>query len=145
VTSFGDISTNDNSSTTLISIIRLQSLVQFSSSTNPTYDNVPTAYWSVLEAFTGIFCVCMPALRRLLAYVSPYCFGSTKNDSKYEQYNTPNKLSNGLPRSSRAGVRHSVTGGKNSGITKTIDTQVETRVKEDDEIELVQFQGSGRS
>jgi hypothetical protein len=132
-------------STTLISVIRLQSLVQFSSSTNPTYDNVPTAYWSVLEAFTGIFCVCMPALRRLLAYVSPYCFGTTKNDSKYEQYNTPNKVSNGMPRNSRAGMRSGISGGKNSGITKTIDTQIETRVKEDDEIELVQFQNTQRS
>jgi hypothetical protein len=85
----------------------------------------------------------MPALRRLLAYISPYCFGSTKSDSKYEQYNTPNKLSNGISngvsRNSRMGLRSS--GTSKSGITKTINTQIETKVKEDDEIELVQVLG----
>jgi hypothetical protein len=80
----------------------------------------------------------MPALRRFLAYVSPYCFGSTKNDSKYEQYNTPNKLSNGMPTIGSSRARS--TGMKGSGITKTVDTQVESKNREDDEIELVDVQ-----
>jgi hypothetical protein len=122
-------------STTFISVIRLQSLVQSTFSTSPTYDNVPTAYWSVLEAFVGVFCVCMPAMRRFLAYVSPYCFGSTKADSSYEQYNAPNKLLNGMPRSSR--VRSALKG---SEITKTVDTQVESRNKDDDEVWFVTIQ-----
>ncbi|KAF2023028.1 hypothetical protein EK21DRAFT_105511 [Setomelanomma holmii] len=88
--------------TTVVSIIRLQSLVQFASSTNPTYDNVPTAYWSVLEAFVGIFCICMPALRRVLSRLFPRCFGTTQSSSKYEAYNTPNKLSDGRPAQARA-------------------------------------------
>lgn len=113
--------------------------MQFASSTNPTYDNVPTAYWSVLEAFVGIFCVCMPALRRFLAAIFPRCFGSTQNNSKYEHYdtpNTPNRLSNGK-----------ITGSKNSkasfggkGITKTLETTIESRIGEDDEIQLVELE-----
>jgi hypothetical protein len=125
-------------STTVISVIRLQSLVQFAASTNPTFDNVPTAYWSVLEAFTGIFCVCMPTLRRFLAHLSPYCFGTTKNDSQYEQYNSPNEVSDGVLRNAR--VRASVPVSNNS-IVKTIDTTFETKMKEDDEIELMQLHG----
>ncbi|KAF2790229.1 hypothetical protein K505DRAFT_377667 [Melanomma pulvis-pyrius CBS 109.77] len=130
--------------TTIISIVRLQSLVQFSSSTNPTYDNVPTAYWSVLEAFVGIFCVCMPALRRFLAAIFPRCFGSTQNNSKYEHYdtpNTPNRLSSGK-----------ITGSKNSkasfggkGITKTLETTIESRIGEDDEIQLVELEQGKKS
>jgi hypothetical protein len=125
-------------STTIVSIVRLQSLVQFSSSTNPTYDNVPTAYWSVLEAFVGIFCVCMPALRRFLTNVFPRCFQSTQLDSnKYEQYDLdPNKVSDGTRKASKASVSF---GGLRlgSGITKTTETRVESQKGEEDEIELV--------
>ncbi|KAH7112486.1 hypothetical protein B0J11DRAFT_185921 [Dendryphion nanum] len=129
--------------TTIISIVRLQSLVQFSSSTNATWDNVPTAYWSVLEAFVGIFCVCMPALRRFLAIVFPRCFGSTQSNSKYEHYdtpNTPNKLSSGRatgPKNSKVSF-----GGK--GITKTMETHVESRMGDDDEIQLVELGEQGK-
>jgi hypothetical protein len=85
----------------------------------------------------------MPALRRFLAYVSPYRFSTTKSDSRYEQYNNPNKLSNGQNRSSRAGMI-SGTGAKGSGITKTTDTQIESRVQDEDEVELVQSQSKYR-
>ncbi|KAF2195064.1 hypothetical protein K469DRAFT_733817 [Zopfia rhizophila CBS 207.26] len=92
--------------TTIVSVIRLKSLVPFSASTNPTYDNVPTAYWSVLEAFVGIFCVCMLALRRFLAAIFPRCFRSTQSNSKYNDYdNRPNKPSTGKrtgPKNSKA-------------------------------------------
>ncbi|KAL6244186.1 hypothetical protein RBB50_009056 [Rhinocladiella similis] len=64
---------------TIVSIVRLTSLVQFANSTNPTYDNVPTAYWSVLEAFVSIICTCLPAVRALLRKVFPTCFGSTSD------------------------------------------------------------------
>lgn len=42
-------------------------------------DNVPTAYWSVLEAFVSIICTCLPAVRALLRKVFPTCFGSTSD------------------------------------------------------------------
>lgn len=47
-----------------------------------TDDNVPTAYWSVLEAFVSIICCCLPAIRALLRRIFPGCFGST-NDASY--------------------------------------------------------------
>ncbi|KAF2709866.1 hypothetical protein K504DRAFT_429933 [Pleomassaria siparia CBS 279.74] len=123
--------------TTIISIVRLQSLVQFSSSTNPTYDNVPTAYWSVLEVFTGIFCVCMPALRRFLANVLPRYFCSTQTDSKYEHYNTPN-TPNRLARRNTGNVGSKASYGR-KGITKTSETRVESSTG-DDEIQLMDMQ-----
>ncbi|PVI04707.1 hypothetical protein DM02DRAFT_555946 [Periconia macrospinosa] len=124
---------------TIISILRLQALVSFSNSTNPTFDNCPTAYWSVLACFVGIFCACMPSLRRLLARLFPNCFLSTKKDSKYSPYNdehTPNaRLSTNPRKPSKAGLSTIMGFG---GITKTIDTQVTMAGRgEEDEQELV--------
>lgn len=118
--------------------------MQFATSTNPTYDNVPTAYWSVLEAFVGIFCVCMPSLRRFLAHVFPSCFQSTQTGSKkYEQYShDPNKPSYGTRKASKASISFGAM-KLGSGITKTTETTVESRKGEEDEIELVGM-GVGR-
>jgi hypothetical protein len=132
---------NNHYSTTIVSIVRLQSLVQFASSTNPTYDNVPTAYWSVLEAFVGIFCICMPALRRFLANIFPRCFDSTQTDSKYRNHDhqagTPNRLSSGRPKNSKASIGFGGRFGTSSGITKTTETRIESRSGEEDEVQLV--------
>lgn len=49
-----------------MSAIRLRELSKFANSKNPTYDNVPAAYWSAIEANTGIICACLPACRSLL-------------------------------------------------------------------------------
>ncbi|KAH6892391.1 hypothetical protein B0T10DRAFT_559979 [Thelonectria olida] len=61
---------------TIISIIRLQSLIQFSKTSNPTFDNSPAIYWSVLECDMFIICACMPAIRSVLSKVAPAFFGS---------------------------------------------------------------------
>jgi hypothetical protein len=89
----------------------------------------------------------MPALRRFLAKVFPKCFGSTKTDSKYRDYDeagTPNKLSSGRPKNSKG----SISFGKafrSSGITRTTETIVESR-QEDDEVMLVELErGIGTS
>lgn len=42
---------------------------------------MPTAYWSVLEAFVSIVCCCLPAVRSLLRSVIPAWFGSTAGAS----------------------------------------------------------------
>jgi hypothetical protein len=121
--------------------------VQFSSSTNPTYDNVPTAYWSVLEAFVGIFCICMPALRRFLAHLFPRCFGSTQTNSRYQNHDgadTPNKLSNGKIKNSKASVSFGKAFGS-PGITKTTETRIESHIGDEDEVMLVDMVSAGRT
>ncbi|KAK8052461.1 hypothetical protein PG993_003846 [Apiospora rasikravindrae] len=62
---------------TIFSIIRFTGLVSYSSTTNPTYNNVGAATWSVLECNVGIVCCCMPYVRSLLNRVFPHCFGGT--------------------------------------------------------------------
>lgn len=67
---------------TVVSILRLQSLVQFRSDTiNPTWDYVNVAIWSDVEVNVGIICVCMPSLRLLLTRLFPKVFGGSSNAS----------------------------------------------------------------
>ena len=54
-------------SVTVVSILRLRSLVSFANSHNPTWDNYSVTLWSVIEINVGIICACMPTLRIALA------------------------------------------------------------------------------
>ncbi|RGP80674.1 hypothetical protein FLONG3_1149 [Fusarium longipes] len=64
----------------VVSIIRLQFLVAFGRSTNPTWDFFETCYWSVIEINVAIWCACMPDLRLLLVKTFPRL--NSTNDSK---------------------------------------------------------------
>ncbi|KAH8884163.1 hypothetical protein GQ53DRAFT_698326 [Thozetella sp. PMI_491] len=67
---------------TVVSILRLQALVTFANSQNPTWDNLMVGLWSTIEINVGIFCVCMPALRLLLVRTIP-ALGSSINSRAY--------------------------------------------------------------
>ncbi|KAI1273791.1 50S ribosomal protein L36e [Xylaria sp. FL0933] len=107
---------------TVVSVVRLTTLVQFATTTNPTYDSVTTAYWSVLEAYVSIICCCLPSVRSLLRTMSPSCFGSS-NDPNSQSY----KLSRTPMNNSRV-------------INKTVTHQISytPRSNESDDIELVE-------
>jgi hypothetical protein len=66
----------DNHSVCIVSILRLQSLVAISNSTDPTYDNPPAATWSSVEINVGIICSCLPLLRPILTRFLPGGFTS---------------------------------------------------------------------
>ncbi|KAI0503267.1 50S ribosomal protein L36e [Xylaria bambusicola] len=112
---------------TVVSVVRLTTLVQFATTTNPTYDSVSTAYWSVLEAYVSIICCCLPSVRSLLRTMVPSCFGSS-NDPNSQSY----KLSGTPMKNSRV-------------INKTVTHQISytPRSNESDDIELVE-KGSGQ-
>ncbi|KAI0205262.1 50S ribosomal protein L36e [Astrocystis sublimbata] len=113
---------------TIVSVVRLTSLVQFATTTNPTYDSVATAYWSVLEAYVSIICCCLPAVRSLLRTMAPSCFGSSNDSHPQSSY----KLSRTPMNNSRA-------------ISKTIEHKISYTPRshdESDDIELVE-KGSG--
>lgn len=128
---------------TIVSILRLQSLLAFASSNNPTWDNCPTAYWSVLSCFVGIFCACMPSFRKCLATFLPKCFSSTPQNSNYRDYSGPPNarvLVNNQAHShakSRSGLGSAFQSF--GGITKTVDTNFTITQMEDDEQELVEM------
>jgi hypothetical protein len=51
---------------TVCSVVRLQYLVHWDHSQNPTWDYTPVAIWSTVEANFGMICACMPPLARPL-------------------------------------------------------------------------------
>ncbi|KAL2162551.1 hypothetical protein VTH06DRAFT_7465 [Thermothelomyces fergusii] len=68
---------------TIISIIRFSGLLIYSTSMNPTFNNVNIATYSVIECNMSIVCCCMPALLSFLRHVLPSVFGSA-NHSDYK-------------------------------------------------------------
>ncbi|KAK0631316.1 hypothetical protein B0T14DRAFT_532138 [Immersiella caudata] len=54
--------------TCVISIVRLFTLRAAANTTDPTWDNVPSAWWSVVELNCGIMCASLPPLRALLRH-----------------------------------------------------------------------------
>ncbi|KAF7561328.1 hypothetical protein G7046_g2815 [Stylonectria norvegica] len=71
---------------TVVSIVRLQFLVDLGSSTNPTYDQTNVSIWSTVEINIGIVCASMPSLRILLVRLFPILGGSSNDSSKYQHY-----------------------------------------------------------
>ncbi|RAL13436.1 CFEM domain-containing protein [Aspergillus homomorphus CBS 101889] len=70
---------------TVVSCLRLQSLIRFSKSSNISMDNNPAIYWSMVECDVAIVCACMPCLPALLKPLLPACFGSRYYASADEQ------------------------------------------------------------
>ncbi|KAJ5743631.1 hypothetical protein N7533_008501, partial [Penicillium manginii] len=68
---------------TLVSILRLNSLIHFASTENLTWDYVAIGYWSTIECDVGVICACLPAIRSLLRRVSPKLFGDTEQAKSY--------------------------------------------------------------
>ncbi|KAF7125862.1 hypothetical protein CNMCM5793_002155 [Aspergillus hiratsukae] len=83
---------------TLVSIVRLNSLIHFASTENLTWDYVEVGYWSTIEVHVGIICACLPAIRALMRRVCPGVFGDTSHTTP-----TASKLT--ASRSARAASR----------------------------------------
>ncbi|KAL2817614.1 hypothetical protein BJX63DRAFT_419555 [Aspergillus granulosus] len=62
---------------TLVSVIRLESLIVFANTTNLTWDYVQVGYWSTIEIHVGVICACLPAIRALFRRIWPRMFGDT--------------------------------------------------------------------
>ena len=62
--------------TCIISIVRLFTLRAAAATTDPTWDNVSSAWWSVVELNCGIMCASLPPLRALLRHWGVRGFGS---------------------------------------------------------------------
>ena len=56
---------------TVVSMLRLKYMIQFSNSTNVTWDYTPIGYWSTLEVHVGIIIACLPAVRSLQRRMFP--------------------------------------------------------------------------
>ncbi|KAG8405019.1 hypothetical protein J3459_022310 [Metarhizium acridum] len=56
---------------TIVSILRLSSLVSWANSTNPTWDQWNVVYWSTIEVNVGMICTCLPSIRLIMLRAFP--------------------------------------------------------------------------
>ncbi|KAG9203648.1 hypothetical protein G6514_002666 [Epicoccum nigrum] len=127
---------------TVVSCLRLQSLVSFASSINPTWDQVDVVTWSAIEVNVGIICACLPTIRVILVRFFPSIMGTTKNSSqayhaKYGYGNGSRGMGNTV--GSRLG-RMSGRGVNEITYTKTFEVQH----TDNDEVELMQVDEFGK-
>ncbi len=151
---FSDLCLFLPSSVTVMSIVRLQALVTFAQSSNPTWDNYPVSLWSTIEINVGIICTCMPTLRLMLVRAFPVLGGSTNYGRGYYPSGNGKALSSGgrasrprthdnLTSSSKVGISHpgSTIGEPSTGKSLGILRQQSFAVKyDDDEASLVHMQ-----
>ncbi|KAL2068085.1 hypothetical protein VTL71DRAFT_16183 [Oculimacula yallundae] len=63
------------------SVIRLPSLMKMGTSSDPSYDQAPVAFWTGIEVAVGIICACLPACRSLVGFYFPQMKMSLSNTS----------------------------------------------------------------
>ncbi|KAF7196176.1 Satratoxin biosynthesis SC1 cluster protein 4 [Pseudocercospora fuligena] len=106
---------------TVVSILRLQVLIQFGDSHNLTWDYTAVGYWSTIELHVSVVCACMPAIRNLLRRFIPTIMGQSTAKTGDRGASTG--------RSGRAS-----TGGGKFGNSVTI------RARGSDEIDIITLQ-----
>jgi len=70
---------------TIVSILRLQSLVNFTKTMNRTWEFYHVCLWSTIEICVGIICACLPTVRLLLVRIFPVLGGTTRSRPTYGQ------------------------------------------------------------
>jgi hypothetical protein len=63
----------------ITSMVRLSTLRSFGLTADPTYDNIPTTFWTTLETTTAMLCTCLPSIRAGLLCVFPKVFDSSSS------------------------------------------------------------------
>lgn len=61
---------------TIVSILRLRSLIPLANTTNQTWAFYEVALWSSIEMSVGVMCACLPAVRLVLIRIFPAISGS---------------------------------------------------------------------
>ncbi len=116
---------------TVISMLRLRSLITFAKSKNPTWDQFEVVQWSNAEIDIAIICACLPALRSMVLNYFPNITGS-KAGSQLGASSANNMTSLGTKRSATA-----------TAMRKTPDAIFMETKPGDDEISLVRVESYG--
>ncbi|KAH7066640.1 hypothetical protein BKA63DRAFT_124678 [Paraphoma chrysanthemicola] len=127
---------------TVVSIIRLQFLISYARTRNPTWDQANILKWSTIEIATGTVCSCIPSIRIILARVLPRTFGSSYDTGARHQYPSANGRSSkgsGFP------LKNIHKSGDDNAIRCTTTFELSQAHKSDDELELVQERYPGNN
>ncbi|KAF3003238.1 hypothetical protein E8E13_010027 [Curvularia kusanoi] len=118
---------------TVISIIRLQFLISFARTQNPTWDQQNITKWSAIEIAVGVVCSCIPSIRVILVRVLPRTLSSS-HDSKRRAYHSTEGKASKAGGSTRG---HPEVGGSDKVIHYTKTFELNQSRRDEDEVELV--------
>lgn len=137
-------------SVTVVSALRLQSIVHLDRANNPTRDLTAIVYWSSIEQDVGILCSCMPALRKILVRAYPLAFASKNRSSRrhygYDSYSHGHTGSGGRKVTIEGDANRSQKSitAPNVSHTQTFDVQCEQNL-DNDESALVEMRNFART
>ncbi|KAF4967937.1 hypothetical protein FSARC_4590 [Fusarium sarcochroum] len=94
---------------TVVSIVRFSGLITYSATSNPTYNNVMVATYSVIECNVSIMCCCMPSLLAFLRRAYPSLFGSTNRSYEYRTKSKSRSNNSSKSPFQGSGIQKSVT------------------------------------
>ncbi|KAF1924862.1 uncharacterized protein M421DRAFT_424493 [Didymella exigua CBS 183.55] len=126
---------------TVVSMLRLRSLVHFANTTNMTWDYLEASLWSVIECQVAIICTCMPSIRLGLSRLFPNIMGST-NHSTAKDTGAPSRRSHALTAFS------GLTGNEINVQTTFKTSHMKKGQTNDDErsfVQLVEIEGDSKS
>ncbi|CBX96377.1 predicted protein [Plenodomus lingam JN3] len=93
---------------TIVSVIRLEYLINFANSKNPTWDLAGFGVWSTIELDVGVMCACMPAIQSLCKRCFPKVFGmTTRGKSTGKSGVSDASASNGVSKRKLEGSKNS--------------------------------------
>ncbi|KAJ5347277.1 hypothetical protein MYU51_004309 [Penicillium brevicompactum] len=102
-------------------ILRLQSLLVISNSSDATYDNVGAAAWSAVECNVAIICACLPGTRAFLSQLLPHIF-STRSNGYRSRTTRPTRTGRSVLTShGNTQVLASVVGGRDPGYDNDLE------------------------
>ncbi|KAJ3494223.1 hypothetical protein NLG97_g4219 [Lecanicillium saksenae] len=78
-------------SVTVISFLRLASVRNYASTSNPTWDHWDIVWWSTIEVEVGLICTCLPAMRLIFVRLAPRIFGSELSHASLHLNRVPSK------------------------------------------------------
>ncbi|KAH7084076.1 hypothetical protein FB567DRAFT_472398, partial [Paraphoma chrysanthemicola] len=122
---------------TIVSGLRLRSLVTFANSNNPTWDQASTIRWSNIEVHVGTICACLPALRVILVRIFPKILGSTRGTSAYPKYGRGSQGIGGSAGAIKSGSSRKQNGSTNDPHAITYTKTFAVQHSESDEQSLV--------
>ncbi|OAA78414.1 Extracellular membrane protein, CFEM domain protein [Akanthomyces lecanii RCEF 1005] len=64
---------------TVVSFLRLASVKDYATTSNPTWDQWDIVWWSTIELEVGFICTCLPTMRLILVRMAPKAFGSSQS------------------------------------------------------------------
>ncbi|KYK61292.1 hypothetical protein DCS_02434 [Drechmeria coniospora] len=118
---------------TIISVLRLRSLVHFNDAVNPTWNEWDVVWWSTIELNVGAICVCLPAIRLVLLRMWPRVFSTDTQRRNYYYAKRPGTF--GSANSTNPGSKPVVDAATGLGTTFESPSSVRIQVHHDEELE----------